>query len=154
MLLAVDLGLRTGLAWYDPDGRLRAYRSQHYGSRGQLKRGVEGIVDGDVRHVVTEGDADLARIWARAAERRGARAHAVTPEQWRRALLHPSEQRGDPKGAADALARRVIDWSEATRRTSLRHDAAEAICIGLWGVLAVRWLDELPRTLRRHERPA
>lgn len=28
-LLAVDVGLRFGLAWFDQAGRLRRYRSQH-----------------------------------------------------------------------------------------------------------------------------
>jgi hypothetical protein len=47
------------------------------------------------------------------------------------------------------LARRVIAWSEARRPTSLRHDAAEAILTGLWGVLEVGWLDSLPEELGR-----
>ena len=53
------------------------------------------------------------------------------------------------KEKAEALARTVIDWSDAPRPTSLRHDAAEAILIGLWGVLEVGWLEELPGALRR-----
>lgn len=39
-LLAVDLGLRTGLALYGADGRLRWYRSQNYGSAERLRRAV------------------------------------------------------------------------------------------------------------------
>jgi hypothetical protein len=31
----------------------------------------------------------------------------------------------------------------------LRHDTAEAILIGLWGVLEVGWLERLPDDLRR-----
>ena len=42
------------------------------------------------------------------------------------------------------LARRVIEWCGAPRPTSLRHDAAEAILIGLWGVLELGWVDALP----------
>jgi hypothetical protein len=44
------------------------------------------------------------------------------------------------------MARKVIDWSGARRPTSLRHDAAEAILVGLWGGLQVGWLRELPVT--------
>ncbi|MBC8076709.1 MAG: hypothetical protein H7Y32_11595, partial [Chloroflexales bacterium] len=46
-------------------------------------------------------------------------------------------------------ARRVIAWAGAPRPTSLRHDAAEAILIGLWGALEVGWLPALPPELRR-----
>jgi hypothetical protein len=147
-LLAVDLGLRTGLALYADDGRLRRYRSQHFGSRDALRRAASRALDeaGDLRHLVVEGDAALARIWGRAAQRAGAAVHPVTAERWRGALLHPSQRR-DPaaaKRSADRLARAVIEWSGAARPTSLRHDAAEAICIGLWGVQAVGWLVALP----------
>jgi hypothetical protein len=45
------------------------------------------------------------------------------------------------KDVADRLARRVIEWSAAARPTSLRHDAAEAILAGLWGVKELGWLD-------------
>ncbi|MFP2902614.1 hypothetical protein ACLEQD_40940, partial [Corallococcus sp. 4LFB] len=53
------------------------------------------------------------------------------------------------KDAADGLARRVIDWSHAPRPTSLRHDAAEAILLGLWGALEVGWLAQVPVEVRR-----
>ena len=68
-LLAVDLGVRGGVACYGDDGRLRWYRSQNFGG--------------------------------------------------------------------------------APRPTSLRHDAADAIMIGLWGVLSAGWLRRLPDLLRR-----
>ena len=53
------------------------------------------------------------------------------------------------KQTADELARRVINWSEAPRPTSLRHDAAEAILVGLWGALEVGWLERAPTEVRR-----
>ncbi|MFP2934398.1 hypothetical protein ACLESO_56645, partial [Pyxidicoccus sp. 3LG] len=37
----------------------------------------------------------------------------------------------------------------AAKPTSLRHDAAEAVLLGLWGVLEVGWLDRVPVELRR-----
>jgi hypothetical protein len=52
------------------------------------------------------------------------------------------------KRRAIEMARRVIEWSDAPRPTSLRHDAAEAILIGLFGVLELGWLDRLPPGLR------
>jgi hypothetical protein len=152
VLLAIDLGLRTGLATYGRDGRLRTYRSQNFGTRTRLKRAAAGVLrahDG-CRVLVVEGDASLARIWGRAAEQRGASVVPVTPEVWRGALLRPSEPRSgaDAKRAADRLARAVIDWADVEQPTSLRHDAAEAILIGLWAVLRLGWLEELPDELR------
>ena len=42
----------------------------------------------------------------------------------------------------------MIEWSGAPRPTSLRHDAAEAILIGLWAALEAGWLADVPETVR------
>lgn len=152
-LLAVDLGLRTGLALYGADGRLRWYRSQNFGSNARLRRGAFGVLNDlpGVEHLVLEGGGTLAELWTKEGERRGLRVRVVDAETWRRALLHPRERRSGAgaKAVADTLARRVIAWSEAARPTSLRHDAAEAILVGLWGVLEAGWLSAPPSELRR-----
>jgi hypothetical protein len=152
-LLAIDLGLRTGLALYNQDGRLRWYRSRHFGNAAQLRRGVRGVLKEihDLAWLVVEGSGPLAEIWAREAERQQVAARQVRPEEWRETLLLPREQRTgiEAKQNADDLARRVIEWSGARRPTSLRHDAAEAILIGLWGVLKVGWLENLPAEVKR-----
>lgn len=152
-LLAVDLGLRMGLARYDSEGRLVEYGSTHFSSLEKLKRGafVRLAALPDLEVLVVEGDALLGQVWRRLAEKRGARALSVRPEVWRERLLLPREQRtgAQAKKNADALAREVIAWSGAKRPTSLRHDAAEAICIGLWGVLEVGWLEALPVAVSR-----
>lgn len=152
-LLAVDLGVRTGLALYGADGRLRWYRSQNFGNPARLRRGAAALL-GDLpraEHLVLEGGGPLAEIWAKEGTRRGLAIETVDAGTWRRALLYDREQRSgaDAKANADALARRVIDWSGAARPTSLRHDAAEAILVGLWGVLRVGWLDGVPPAVRR-----
>jgi hypothetical protein len=152
-LLAIDLGLRTGLALYGDDGRLRWYRSQNFGTATRLRRAVHGLLGGlpEVSLLVVEGGGNLANIWAKEAERRGMAVRTISAETWRRQLLYPREQRtgAQAKLNADELARRVIDWSGAARPTSLRHDAAEAILIGLWGVLDRGWMERLPIELRR-----
>ena len=51
-------------------------------------------------------------------------------------------------GTGWLLARQVIEWSGARRPTSLRHDAAEAILVGLWAVLQEGWLDHSPIPVR------
>ena len=152
-LLAVDLGLRTGLAVFGDDGRLLTYRSQNYGSLGRLRAAVPGVLDGiaDLAFLVVEGDRAMGRVWSREAEIRGAETRVIGAEVWRARLLYGREQRSGPdaKRHADVLARRVIEWSpRAPRPTSLRHDAAEAILIGLWGVVEVGWLEAIPKELR------
>lgn len=147
-LLAVDLGLRTGLAVFGRDGRLIRYRSQHFGNQAALRRAAGGMlreIQG-LEWVVMEGGGALADLWMRLAERRGIGVLHTTAEVWRQSFLYPREQRGGrrAKRNADDVARRVIEWSGAPRPTSLRHDAAEAILIGLWGVLEVGWLEKLP----------
>jgi len=152
-LLAVDVGLRTGLALYGRDGRLRWYRSQHWPDRARMRRAVHGLLRAidDLEWVAVEGGGPLAEIWAREAARRGAGVLTVAAEQWRTALLWPRERRTGPgaKRHAGPLARRVIEWSGAPKPTSLRHDAAEAILVGLWAVWRVGWLPRLPAGLGR-----
>lgn len=150
-LLAVDLGLRTGVAVYGPSGRLERYGSRHLGDRARLRTAagrILGEVDG-LAVVVVEGDRGLATAWARHADRRGARTLLVAPETWRARLLHPRERRdaAGAKRAAGALARTAIAELGHRAPTSLRHDAAEAVLIGLWGVLELGWLEALPAAL-------
>lgn len=152
-LLAVDLGLRTGLALYAGDGRLLWYRSQNFGSQARLRRAVHGLLGGipDLAWVVLEGGGPLAEIWEKEAGKRGVAVLRIAAERWRERLLLVREQRTgkQAKHSADELARRVIDWSGAPRPTSLRHDAAEAVLVGLWGVLEVEWLERVPDAVRR-----
>jgi hypothetical protein len=150
-LLAVDAGIRAGLASYGGDGRLRWYRSRNYGSRSRLRKAARGLLreTPDLSMVVVEGGGPPADAWLREAERAGVEARRVDARVWRERLLLPRDRRSGvvAKEQADRLARRVIDWSGAPRPTSLRHDAAEAILVGLWGVLETGWLTGLPREL-------
>lgn len=151
-LLAVDLGLKTGLALYNQQGRLVWYRSQNFGTAERLRRAVYRLLGEtrDLSLLVLEGGGPLADIWTREAIRRGIAVQRIGADQWRKDLFYLRQHRsGDQaKRSADPLARRVIDWSDAARPTSLRHDAAEAILIGLWGVLQIGWLPDLPHELK------
>ena len=100
--------------------------------------------------VVEGGGGGFAEPWLKAAARRDWIARTVDAGVWRERLLRPRDRRTGvaAKEQADVLARRVIAWSGATRPTSLRHDAAEAILIGLWAALEWGWLSELPEELR------
>ena len=147
-LIAVDLGLRTGVALYDRDRGLLRYRSQAFGTVGRLKRAAFAELSAvrDLAVLVLEGDADLARVWARVAERRGAKVLCTQAHEWRRALLLARERRTgkQAKAVAATLARRIIATSFAASPTSLRHDAAEAILLGWWGCMRVGWIDRPP----------
>jgi hypothetical protein len=71
----------------------------------------------------------------------------VGAEAWRHTLLLDREQRSGKaaKAHADTKAHQIIEWSGAAKpRGPLRHDAAEAIVFGLWGVLTLGWLEASP----------
>ena len=118
-LLAVDVGLRTGLAFYDHEGCLLWYRSRHFGSPTHLRRGIIAILNNlpELSWLILEGGGILADIWKSEAKRRKLNFQGINAEQWRQQLLYPREQRHGPeaKKHADYLARRVIDWAGAPR---------------------------------------
>ena len=146
-LLAVDLGLKTGLAMFARDGRLEWYRSRNFGSRARLRRAAGAILKeaGDVQVLVLEGGGDIAVPWITEARRRGLQVLQLDAGVWRKTLLLDRHQRSgkDAKKHADKLARRIIEQLAGKKPTSLRHDAAEAICIGLWGLNQLGWIPEL-----------
>ena len=152
-LLAIDLGVRFGLALYDGDGRLLSYRSHNFGSVARMRRGIPGILRnaGPPTHLLLEGGGELAEPWIKEADRLGMKTMSVAADRWRESLLFPRERNGAAmaKHQADGLARLLIEWSGAPRPTSLRHDAAEAILAGLWAVRELGWLAEYPHRLKR-----
>lgn len=98
-LLAVDLGVRTGLACYGDDGRLRWYRSQNFGAAARLRRAIPRLLEHptDLTRLVIEGGGPLADAWAQEAERRGLDVRRVSAEDWRAIFLLPREQRSGPQ---------------------------------------------------------
>lgn len=156
-ILAVDLGLKTGLALYGEDAKLRWYRSKNFGTTTRLKRAVYGLLNEipDVAMIVIEGSGNIAEIWEHEAARRGIPVCRITAENWRERLLYPRERRSGAmaKDIATGLAERVIACSGLRRHTAPRHDAAEAILIGLWGVMEQGWIDRLPPEIRRRGIP-
>ena len=149
-LLAIDMGLRTGLAVYGPDGRLKSYRSKHFGSRSELRRGVPTILREapPLGWIWLEGGGDIAEVWEKQAAHRGIEFRQVHAAAWRKSLMLPRQQRSGEiaKREADGLARRVIAWSGASKpKGDLRHDAAEAILLGIHGAIEVNLLDRVPK---------
>jgi len=142
-LLAVDLGLKTGLALFGENGKLVWYRSHNFGTTDRLRRAVPGILNttSDLTALAIEGGGNLATVWEKEAKRRGIMLIQIGAEKWRQLFLYDREQRSgtDAKKYAGEMARKVIEWSAAPRPTALRHDTAEAIMIGLWGILHLGW---------------
>lgn len=147
-LLAVDLGLRSGIALYGANGRLRWYRSHNFGSNSRLRRGVYTILNeiDDLQYLALEGSGRYAAIWRKEAERRAIHVLQLSAETWRPDLLLEREQRsGDiAKATAERLARQIIRWSGVPIPSTLDHNAAEAILVGLWAVLQIGWLLDNP----------
>ena len=152
-LLAVDLGVRTGFACWGDDARLRWYRSRNFGSAARLRRAIPALLDEvpDLALLVLEGGGPLADAWAHEGARRHLTVQRVSAEDWRAFFLLPREHGSSAqmKAVAGRLARHAIVFGEGPKPTSLRHDAAEAILIGLWGALSAGWIRRLPPDLRR-----
>lgn len=147
-LLAVDLGIRTGLALFGRDGRLLWHSSRNFGNRTRLKRGAQSVLNGlpNLAELICEGGGNLATIWEREAARRNIPCLTIDARTWRERLLLPRDRRcgQTAKKRSLVLARSIVDWSGAGRATTLRHDAAEAILIGYWAVLHFGWLVDTP----------
>lgn len=152
-LLAVDLGVRTGLALYDGDGQLVWYRSHNFGNQVRLKRGAYGILKDvpEVETIILEGGGGIAEIWKREGHKRGLEVLVISAETWRPMFLHKRERTNaaDAKRHAGTFARKVINYFGAPKTKALRHDAAEAILVGLWGVLRTGRLSDVPPELKR-----
>ncbi|MFW5836941.1 MAG: hypothetical protein ACOCVM_02960 [Desulfovibrionaceae bacterium] len=137
-LLAVDVGLVTGLALFSRSGRLLWARSQHLGGRSQLKRRARGLLRElpGLRLVVLEGGGELAEVWSREAARLGIESWTIPAEAWRKDMLLPRERTSGATSKAWALrkAKEVIAGMEGKKPASLRTDAAEAVLVGVWAV--------------------
>ena len=85
VLLAIDIGVKTGLALYRHDGRLLWYRSQNFGTAQRLRRGVRSVLDAlpHLAWLVLEGGGPLADIWRREATRRHIPVRQISAEAWR-----------------------------------------------------------------------
>lgn len=151
--VGIDLGLSTGIAVYDRDGRLESVRSRHFQSKDALRAAAGAILDGiDQAHsVIVEGGGELADSWERAAAHRGIHLRRVHASAWRERFYYPREHRSgaEAKEHAVKMAAQVIAWSGTKGVTgTLGHDAAEAILVGLFGVIEAGWLLEPPRFKR------
>lgn len=150
-LLAVDLGVKTGLALFGDEGKLLWYRSHNYGNKGRLKKHIPDIFNEipGLSAVVIEGGGPIADLWINFSKRAGINILQVFAEQWRKDLFYDRQIRNGEMAKQNAIemARKVIVWSGLPKPTALRHDTAEAILVGLWGALQSGLLPSLPKEL-------
>ncbi len=134
LLLAVDLGVRTGLAFFDSSGDLVAVQSRNLGRRSRLREAAKSLLKPypDLCWVVAEGNEQLARAWFDAVPL--AEHRLVVAETWRQDLFHPSQRRNATvaKKEAEKMASEIVRRSQVRLKSELTHDAAEAILIGVW----------------------
>ncbi len=147
-LLAVDAGLHTGLALYRHDSRLLWYRSHHLADQQKLKRLIATLLRSTPQptHIYLEGGGPLAELWQREAVKLECVFVQLHADQWRERLFydrqHPSGRVA--KQQALKVASAVIDHLSHKKPTALRHDTAEAVLIGLYGLLDLGWLGHWP----------
>ncbi len=152
-LLAVDSGLRSGLALYEYPARLRWYRATNFGTPPRLRRGITQLLreSPHIETIVIEGGGPLVKLWERVAQEHHLECTVVSAENWRHDLLLPREQRRRHCAKLSAISRATsaIQALQAPApRSPLQRDAAEAILVGLWAVWRRGWLTELPRECR------
>ena len=174
-LLAVDLGLRTGLALYDGEGKLIRY-AQYSKLTDAVELGdlaeawlageeEEGEADTKrpVTHLAIEGrDVALRDEWAAAALRaakrldcKPARLVDVSPEGWRKALLLPKERKTGlaAKAAARLVARQLVlerGTDGAAHSGRFPTDAAEAVLVGYYAIRRLGWVNAEGPAVRRY----
>ncbi|MBE0641865.1 MAG: hypothetical protein IH599_07505 [Bacteroidales bacterium] len=145
-ILAVDLGVKTGMAWFSRAPALLWYGSRNFGNAQRLKRAIPGILSHwpETDYLVMEGGGALATLWEKAAMDRGIKVIQITAEDWRRDLLIHREQRSGLQAKQVAIQRAV----EVIRQlhgpmplTPLQDDTAEAILAGWWAVRRLGWTD-------------
>lgn len=144
-LLAVDAGVRTGLALLDRKGRLLWCRSHNLGSTARLKKAAARVLFElpPLEYLVVEGGGQTAGIWEHAAARRGLPCMVIQAPDWREDFLPPRQRVSGrkAKAAACALVTTILRREGWSSPTTPGHDAAEAALIGLWAAVQLGWRD-------------
>ena len=175
-LMAVDLGLKSGIAVYDENGQILHVENVRFIDPTQLEEGLQRLIEPwQVSHVVIEGeDRKLYNIWKKTIERMfgGGRneedeeeeeeeeeddmqpsvlVSRVIAEDWRRLLLTSKERRSArlAKQAASLIARQIVKKSPRLQDIGMTTDAAEAVLIGHYAVRVLGWANnDSPAVLR------
>ena len=142
-LLAVDAGVRTGLALLDREGRLLWCRSHNPGSTARLKKAAARVLFElpQLQFLVVEGGGQTAGIWEHAAAKRNLPCRIVQAQDWREQFLLPRQRVSGQKAkaAACALVGTILRREGWSSPTTPGHDAAEAALVGLWAAVQLGW---------------
>jgi hypothetical protein len=149
-MLSVDAGVRTGLALFNDGAMLLWYRSHNYGNKQRLRQDVNNILDElkDLEYIIIEGGGEIASVWKKESARKNIQVIQIYAEDWRKELFTSKKMRNGPQAKYNAieLAQSVIKRSGAKKPTSLTHDVAEAVLIGVWGMYHIGWISGQPDT--------
>ncbi|MBP5638450.1 MAG: hypothetical protein J6X55_03165 [Victivallales bacterium] len=136
VLLAIDVGMKAGFAWFDGKGMLIRARSTRFANRAMLKRALPSIwaeISG-VNQVVLEGQGDIADIFKKSAMRVSLPVQQFSAEEWRKDMLLVRERRTgrQAKATAETLALKIARECGNSPKCVYDDDAAEAVLFGLW----------------------
>lgn len=151
-LMAVDLGVRTGLAVFGSDGRLYWYRSQNFGTAARLRRAVPWILSlqDDLRYIVIEGGGPLLKIWESGLRHTSVELIRIMAEDWRNEIFYPKEHQNRRQSKANSVyyAMRAVHQLAVHRITPVDDNTADAILAGLYGMKLLGWIDNPREYLR------
>jgi len=159
LLLAVDLGLKTGFALFNDEGHLLRYENHDFETMSDLRDASKELMVewpkqvGDqctLSHVAIEGaDVKLRQLWKDMTIDKA--ILSVKPEEWRRDLLLEKEKDSGStaKEAARLVARQVIaDFGQQPHEGKLNTDVAEAILLGYHVSRRLGWIQQEPAVKR------
>ena len=142
-LLAVDAGVRAGLALLDREGRLLWCRSHNLGTTARLKKAAARVLFELplLQYLIIEGGGQTAGIWVQAAAKRSLPCMIIQAQDWRADFLLPRQRLSGQKAkaAACALVATILRREGWSSPTTPGHDAAEAALIGLWAAVQLGW---------------
>ena len=171
LLLAVDLGLKTGFTVFNDQGNLLHYENVEYDSAEGLREGALQLMakweeefssdDGvaQITHVAIEGaDVALRQIWREIChDVEGRRAPPsvllVRPEEWRADLLNAKERSSGStsKEAARLIARQIVaDCSGKIHKGKFQTDVAESVLVGYHVCRRLGWILRKGEAVRRY----
>ncbi len=168
MLLAVDLGLRTGLCLFNDEGRVLRFANFQFESPEQLLNAARSVLstwEEEVKETddrgrrwkiskiaIEGGDPPLRDAWHEAANGRRSILH-VRPEEWRADLLLTKEKLDGEKAksASRLIARQIVsDYGTFDFDGKFQTDMAESILLGLHVARRLGWITPRDPPVRRY----
>jgi hypothetical protein len=144
-LMSVDLGVKTGVAFFNSQGKLLWHKSQNFGNKVRLKKGIPYLLETEdpVDYLIIEGGGPLVKIWDNVLIKRNIEVIHIMADEWRHELLFNREQRSGKQAKEMALryARNVVDNMGLKKIAVVNNDAAEAILIGLYAMQKIGWIN-------------